>query len=303
MVMQIAFLVIIAILMFFMIWLVITNLGSQQNYELLKPILGGLGIAAYFIIMWIFAPFQDVEYKTNILIVVDGKKNPIPLHKLIPKAIGLKSYDGYMQLCQTSVNFFNETNIQEKSCFVDLVELTTLLWIASNYPLHWQVERDEFQAVDMGEGSTRTPEGSDKAVERINIYSLLKGNKLAALRSEKNSYVPFDYIYLPKGTKAIYKRISDLDHKITFDNKNMVLDISFIGGSGSIVDRSDLAKKIKNNGFPAEWSERIIVCFKPRIKRLLRWSIPTEKQQKWVTNLAKFYNESFSWEVLKDKIE
>lgn len=193
--------------------------------------------------------------------------------------------------------------VEGRQYLTELMELKTILWIASQYRQHWQVQREWFSGFSGGGGSSRIAVGADKRTEvvRIRIADLLKDNLYAAKVEE----IATDrYIYLPQGTKAVYDR---KNHFIEFDNAHMNMKITFCNVGGSALDAGVEADKLKANLqeqiYGRVWAGHFTVNFKITPKRIRRWSPSTKKQIAWAKDLVSSYDRAFSFSVLKQLIK
>ena len=53
----------------FMIWIAIINKGSQQSYQLLKPILAGAAVSLFLLISILATPLHEYSKKIDVLIL------------------------------------------------------------------------------------------------------------------------------------------------------------------------------------------------------------------------------------------
>ena len=297
----------LATVVFIVLGALVLTKGSQQNLELIRPILGGIGVAWFFLIASLFSPLADVHYKTKIFLLARDKGEIIPFEYFTARYFPVANSSGCMHINGEALSFSNSVSKKEESSlnivnsdyFLDLAEWATFTWIIKNYP-HWQAEREWSDGLSGGGGAIWVPDTAYKKTERIDLVSLLKENVFAEKKKEQGGQI---YICLPEGTKASYKRMHDLYHKVVFENDNIILEILFMHNGGGAVGASKLAEKIQQEARETLEGHRISIVYNVRVKRVYRWSKLTAEQLAWVEVLYKLYNESFSWEVYRDRLE
>ncbi len=301
--------VFILLYVLFFLWvlsLTILNYGSAENYELLKPIAGGMFIALFFVVTSFFSPIETKQSTTPIAVlsrqdIVSKQERYTPFPHLSmydEPAYGYADISTLVGLCQTKG--IEIKPVEGRQYITELIELETVLWIASQYRQHWQVQREWFSGFSGGGGNSRVAPDADKKIEQIRIADLLKENLYAT--KAKEIYVD-QYIYLPKGTKATYDRER---HSIEFDNAQTNLKIEFKNVGGSALGAGVAAEKLKANlqedVYGRVWAGHFIVNFKISPKRFRRWSPSTKKQLAWANELVANYDKAFSFSVLKQLI-
>lgn len=300
--------VVIVVSFGFIVYLVYINRGSEQSYMLIKPVLGGLGIALFFIFSYLFSPLPQLDNTTDILLLTQDKANIVPIENWTVLRFGPQPSSGYFHIYGENLGFKSNLSKEKAgsvsmggdSYFLELVEWSTLTWIAQNYPMHWQIERSWFSGISGGGGSISAAKDADKETIKIAIDSLLKNNRFAE-EYKKRTKSPL-FIYLPKDTKMKYKKLINNFRSFIIENKHIYLELSFSYKGGGSLGATHLAEKIKEKAGTG-WSHHISVRFKMRPQRIRRWSPLTKKQGEWIRNLSAYYNESFSWYILRDKLE
>lgn len=294
----------------FFIWtlsLAILNYGSAENYDLLKPIIGGMLLSFFFVLSSFLTPVEVKQFITPVSVL--SRKDVFTKEEHFIAFPYLSIYDepgyGYSEI--SSLAGLLQTKgiiikpIEDRQYLTELIEFETVLWIASQYRQHWQVQREWFSGFSGGGGSSRIAPDADKEREVILITDLLKDN-LYAVKGEE---ISFDkYLYLPKGTKAIYNRER---HFVEFDNKQINIKIEFMNVGGSTLGVGVAADKLKLNmdekTYGPIWAGHFTVRFTVMPKRARHWSISTKKQLAWANELSTNYDKAFSFLTLKQLIE
>lgn len=283
--------------------LTILNYGSAENYELLKPIAGGMLISLFFVVTSFLSPVEIEQYTTPVAVL--SRQDILTKQERFVSFPHLSAYDepgyGYSDistfvgLCQAKG--IEITPVKDRQYVTELLELESVLWIASQYRHHWQVQREWFSGFSGGGGSSRIALDADKEKAQFRIVELLRDN-LYAIRAEQ--VYSDKYIYLPKGTKATYNRKL---HFIEFDNNQINIRIKFTNVGGSALGAGNAAEKLKTNlqedVYGHIWASYFTVNFTITPKRLRRWSPATKKQLTWANELATSYDKAFSFSTLK----
>ena len=225
---------------------------------------------------------------------------PFPILSMYSEpGYGYSDISIFVGLCQTKG--IKIIPVQGRQYITELLELESVLWIASQYRQHWQVQREWFSGFSGGGGSSKIALDADREKTQVRIAELLKDNLYAA-RAEQ--IYTDKYIYLPKGTKAIYDQKL---HFIEFDNKQINMKIKFTNVGGSALGAGTAAEKLKANlqedVYGSVWASYFTVNFTIIPKRFRRWSPATKKQLAWANELATNYDKAFSFSMLKQIIE
>lgn len=297
----------IAIVIFiFMVWIAIINKGSQQSYQLLKPILAGAAVSLFLLISILATPLHEYSKKIDVLILAKENGQVLPLENLTLRKFSSNPNSLYWHgfphdLDYWKINHKGNQKIEDIDLYIlDFVEWSTFTWISSLYPRHWQIERETFQAISAGSGLIGKKENAEKEVTSVFIVNILEGNRFTDFY--KNTTQKDSKIYLPNNSKVIYEKVKDGFHKVHIKNKYVAIEISFIRGSGGMIHASDLAEKLLEN-FGPSWNQQVKVIFKITPNKLRRWSPKTQQQIEWIKQLSVFYEENSSWNNLKKKLE
>jgi len=297
-----------AVLFIILCGVVWINRGSQQSLELLKPIIGGLGVALFFLIGYFFSSIPEMKYKTHIMIVSYDNGDVVSFENWLARYTPSGIFSGYRHIKNEALSFkhklskkeINSLRIDDLSYYLDLVEWSTFSWIASCYPNHWQIDREWANDLSGGGGFIGPKRNAYKKTEKINIIKLLKNNRFA---KQKSMAKEDTYIYLPQGTKAYYEKTARLYRSIILENSHVIIKITFEHNGGGQVGASKLADFVRNGIKQEIYEHRILVSFDIKIKRWCRWSTLTEHQMKWAQELCGLYDENFSWDVLRNKLD
>jgi len=285
----------------------IFNYGSIENYELLKPIAAGMLISLFFVISSFLSPIEAKQYTTPVAILSqksiltnqDQFKSFPHLSMYDEPGYGYSDITTFVGLClNRGIEFIP---VEDRQYITELLELESVLWIASQYRQHWDVQREWFSGFSGGGGNSRIASDADKEKTQLRIAKLLEDNLYAAKAEE----VFIDkYIYLPKGTKATYDRGR---HLIEFDNNRINMKIKFTNVGGSALGLGTAAEKLKarfqEDIYGKVWVSHFTVNFTIMPKRYRRWSPATKKQFAWANELAVNYDKAFSFSILKQLIE
>lgn len=298
----------LAIVIFiFTVWIAIINKGSQQSYQLLKPIFAGAAVSLFLLISILATPLHEFSKKIDVLILAKENGQVLPLENLTLRKFSLNLNSLYQsgfppaELEYWKIKDKGYQKIEDIGLYIlDFVEWTTFTWISSLYPDHWQIERETFQAISSGSGRIGKKENSEKEVKSAFIVNILEGNRFTDFF--KNTPWKDFKIYLPNNSKVIYERINDGFHKVHIKNKYAKIEISFILGVGGMIGTSDLGEKLKAK-FGPSWNQQIKVIFEITPDKLHRWSPKTQQQIEWIKELSVFYEENSSWNNLKKKLE
>ncbi|UCH72271.1 MAG: hypothetical protein JSW62_01615 [Thermoplasmatales archaeon] len=277
------------------------NYGSAENYELLKPIAGGMFISLFFVVSSLFSPIEAKQYTVPVAILSRKDQFVSFPHLSIydEPGYGYSNISTLVGLCRTRE--IEIVPIEGRQYLTELLELETLLWIASEYRQHWQVQREWFSGVSGGGGSSNVAPDADREKAQLSIAELLKDN-LYAVKAEQ-IFIDKN-IYLPKGTKATYDQELNF---VEFENNHINMKIKFtnVGGSalGAGVVAEKLKAKLQEDVYGSIWVGHFTVKFTITPKRLRRWSPATKKQLAWANELATNYDKAFSFSILKQIIE
>lgn len=66
---QAIFIFLYVVFFFGVLLLMVLNYGSAENYNLLKPIAGGMFVSLFFIVSYLFAPLEVAEETTPIVML------------------------------------------------------------------------------------------------------------------------------------------------------------------------------------------------------------------------------------------
>jgi len=294
------------------LFFIYSSWGTQLCIEILRALIGGIFAAALVFMISILSPIKKIENKTEVYLLALKNIDPnpniysnhlIPLEFLTIRKFGFTSNPleaGYVHVSTENEQFIRRNrelniqigNVKDLEYFLELMEWSTLTWIRNVYGEHWQTKVFWFNGISGGGGKSYVPADSDKA-EKLEINAFLKDNRFS--NGEKK------YIYLPPRTKARYIKLSDGLHIIEFKNRNTTFRIKFELGVSESINATDLAEKIIQR-FGRGLGQQIEVTFEMEPNLFFRWTTNTDNQIQWFNGLMNSYNESFSWYILKDKL-
>ncbi|MFA5337822.1 MAG: hypothetical protein WC330_05780 [Candidatus Omnitrophota bacterium] len=287
--------------------LTLLNYGSNENYELLKPIAGGLLVSLFFVISSLFSPIEIKQY--TIPIVILSRQDIATKQERFLSFPYFAAFDdpgyGYSDIsslaAQLGAKGVEIIPVKDRQYLTELLELESILWVASQYPTHWQVQREWFNGFSGGGGSMKIMPDADKEKVELGIADLLKSNLYVA--KVKDDYFN-RYIYLPKGMRATYNQKL---HSIEFDNNRVNIKIRFTNVGGSTLGAGYLSQKLKadlqEDAYGKIWVGHFTANFMITPKMLTRWSPDTKKQIAWANELATNYDKAFSFYIVKQLIE
>lgn len=304
-------------------WIAYVNRGSQQTFEVLKPIFGGVTIAFFFMLVNIFmTPVSKKRYETDLLILFKRDCSIVPLEDWTYRKFGMESFPmgGYAfisnqhhrylqslsrdELEEITQNLFEDKNLNEEIGYpylLDLVEWSTFIWMEHYYGKHWETRCKNFKGISAETGRGTIPVDAAKQVDMIPIKEILLENRFAQKGENMFSHA---IVSFPKGTKVSYdrERKNHTNSTVTIETSNIIVMISFQIGMGGNIGTTDLAEIILKKENDAGWNQQLIVSITAFPKRLRRWSQESEKQLSWIEDFAKIFDDRFSWDLLKDKL-
>jgi len=297
-------LLISAIIFAGLFWVAFINRGSQQSLGLLKPIVGGLIVALFFFLGAFFSPLDNIKHKTHVSLLAKNSGEVVLYEKLTALYLPVHISNGYRTIYDEALAYKHRLpedqkkslGIRDQEYFLELVECATFSWIAQNYPMHWQVVMEWHNDISGGGGHIERQDNAYEKTAKINVVNLLRHNRFIERKKEM-------YIYLPLGTKHHYEKMGSLKRKIILNNTNLSIEIYFEHVGGGEIGASKLAELISGREPGDKYIHNILVTFNVEINRWHRWSKLTEQQIKWIRDLIRFYDDSFSWNVIRDKIE
>lgn len=230
---------VILVLIILLFPLIILNRGSDQVFEIIKPVgfaVAGAWIYLLFVVIIPQPPKEENKFQVSIF----SKPGP-ELLRLYPLDVGSPSSSSQHVLDKVWRYAFSESTLldwqgakppvkrerkrlsaeelaklkdPEHVLFTDLLELGFFEWMRQHYGSHWDIFTLNYSGFGGGGSKIETKPGAEKEVTRISrsdILSLLHGNRLvnagALLTSD---YVVegfedkfFDGITLPKGAELI----------------------------------------------------------------------------------------------------
>ena len=305
------------VLFIFTVWIAIVNRGSQYSYQVLKPILGGIGVSLLLLMTMLLSSPESYTRATDVLILANMSRQILPLEELTTPKYPLNIYSGYQQFVSQGNKYWKSTQGQKENAnlpeneflqykelteyLLELAEWSTITWIAFAYPDHWQMEHEWFYAISPGVGKTSLKSTADpKDVIRFDICELFNENRFANF--SKNREPRHNRLLLPKGSFVEFKQLSETNHIFLIHTRYSTIKIDFRSDYGGMISMTDLAEAIKKKFGPA-WNQRITVSFSITPKRLYQWSKKSQIERQWIRELSKFYYDSFAWNHLKRKLE
>lgn len=192
--------------------------------------------------------------------------------------------------------------------YLDLVVASFLNWVAFTYQQHWDsLWQDKVNLFGGQMLSIRKAEDAEYSPYELtwnSLKAIIPEN--AFIQAGPAAFV-YDKIYLPSGTKIIFKKRKNY-RKISFQTKCIDLSVQFSHSGGEDLEASDLGKKIKpllNLPNSTNYTSAGIypVSFNYRINPWRRWSFSTKKQLKWARNLGEGFNHSFDWQMIWERLE
>jgi hypothetical protein len=301
-----------------MIGMAFLNLGSENNIEILKPIIGGLLAGLFFVLSSFLVPIQSIKSNTNVVVLLAPQGQVVPFEQEILKLnfskdsdnLGmLETYPNSLEFAKEETSLVKDLNAGDESYTADLTEWSFFSWMEKNC----RGQRLNAGSIDYGISSAffnREEVGNMFKEKEV----LLMNHILSNNRFSKNNPV---VIYLPKGTKVSHEEGNFFPklkegpswRTIKFNNDNISLLIKFESGNGGgAVGGSTLGKKIlakfglmDNSNYVFE--HHVTVSFELTPSRWRRWSPLTTEEIEWGKEVMKKFNDAFSFEVLRPKLE
>ena len=85
------------VLFIFTVWIAIVNRGSEYSYQVLKPILGGIGVSLLLLMTMLLSSPESYTRATDVLILANMSRQILPLEELTTPKYPLNIYSGYQQ--------------------------------------------------------------------------------------------------------------------------------------------------------------------------------------------------------------
>jgi len=272
------------------VYVAVMNRGSEYSYQVLKPILGGIGVSLLLLMTMLLSPLDGYTKAIDVLVVAKESGQIVPLEQLTMRKYGPNLYSGYQHFVDQSAKYWRNTQDPEgwktklspdelSQYLLELAEWSTMTWIASAYPLHWQMERESFRAISGETFSASVKSAANpRDAMKISICGVLPENRFAkSYRSEKATP---SHILIPSGSSVKFKAFSKRHHVVVIDTGHNLIEVGFVQGGGGMIHNSDLAEAVEKMFGPA-WNQHIKICFRVAPKRLYRWSRNTQNQQQW----------------------
>lgn len=275
-------------------WLILLNWKSSENYELFKPVIGGLLVACFLILTTFFSPIEPIKYKTDIVVLT---KNDVILgFPILSKGFPepLNGYDKISTLIfELNQNKIKPTPKENHQYVLELIEYASMRWIGDNYPMHWQLDRSWIRGLSGGGGQILVKPGAETYPEEVELRELLKDNMYSASPSVSEPR----FIFLPHGTKITYK-----NHIITLDNNNIQIQIVF--GKAQFMEKlgADLGGDLEKDYGPNLYAHYFTVEWTINTKRPRRWSPRTKEQIEWAKEIGESYAKAFSFLALEQTL-
>lgn len=287
---------------------IFVNRGSEKVVSLfMKSIAGPLIVALVLLGYEILSPVPPDRNEVFITLIHDHNFNIAPFHKplLLNNSLmgnGFVMLDQVVSGWQAAINKSKPILQGQDDFYIDLTELSLIYWLHMSYPMHWQIERDEFRGINMSGGSYHAIEGAERnprSCSENELKELLRENRLV-----KDGINPFFYgkVFLPSNSEVSINRRKGL-RIIQIKNRrmNLTIRIAQVGSGGG--EGTNLGKRLAK-AFPGYTEhEYLKVIFECNYTPYLKWSPRTIHQKKWVNEMAALFNRDFEWDGIRSELE
>lgn len=324
------------------IGLVYANRGSEQVFEIIKPmVLAVAGAWVYLAFAVLFTPPPKEEHRIEVLLFREPGQRLLRLEFVVEEVEHQKSQDSLRFIMADwrqkttrpdltehapSLNSFEETEL-----FLDLLELAFFEWLSQEYSGHWDVER----IVDRGPSGANwriqacpDAEQKVKAIPLSKVMKLLEENRLVKdgvrlgyLRFEgtegwekqletRQKIGMFEGFILPVGATITvsherYSRMISI--KTQYQNFRIVLKPLFavmhgLGAKGLATKLSDQLR-LETEKRSQVVIEAFEVSFQHQRTRFLQWAPLAVRQAAWANQMAQLFDTYFGWKGMREDLE
>jgi len=216
--------------------------------------------------------------------------------------------DGYNILDRLAQNSGQETiskDYAKKS--MDIVEYAFWEWLASEYPVHWQVDKCMADNINYFRSGQISPKEN---CERKSSY--FTKNEIINKFSDNIYSKSFSImkLALPKGANwTVDHTPATRTHTISTDQINLTIKFYLLQG-GSTVSSSSLAEKLlRYFPEPVWWSDEpwqtttVKVEFQYTSKLPSTLSLESSEQVAWAEAIMSSFNNQFSWSIIRKDLD
>jgi len=283
---------------------VYSNQESSSSINLITKVLIVNMAAVLFIVFEVLQPVKSDD-KTVKILMLRSNSGPETHEFSTRLSIISRLNTGYSIIDKVNI-FSPKPNNNHKDISLDLIENVFWVWLSSNYHLHWEVDKVTFYGISGWQGTIDIAKNADKKTTQFKREELIK-----YLTNSHFEISPAHFwgVQLPVNTEIIFLERDSYERTILIKNKHIMLKVRIhsIGKSGLnyTVLGERIIKSLSENypmktGFIAD---DIIIEFSCEYKRLLKGSLSTKKQQRWVNEIMDNSHSEFDWDELRPDVE